>query len=279
MALDDGRYLDRGDSGPRVLVIETEGGSPPVRRKRRRPRDADPGRSPVAVPVTVVTVVFADRPMDEPTAAEWLREGAVEPRIEDLIDTALLVLDRGLAAACVTTGRAIGEPIGPERTLAVRIGYGEGERVYDGRFSEALEVDSVAGGSGARQARLERIVPLGRIAAIIGGREPIHACEVMVPRIRADLDGDRLAPAVLALPEAVRATISELEFLLEDPDHERDLDRLEEILPELMHLPDRLLGDGMPPVGSPGQAELESTARAALEVAERAIRRYRISTQ
>lgn len=279
VALDDGRYLDRGEAGTRVLVVETEGGMPPVRRKRRRPRDADPDRGPAAVPVTVVTVVFADRPLDGPSAADWLREGAAEPRIGSLIEAALLVLDRGIAAAGATTGRAIGEPVGPEQVLAARIGYGEGERVCDGRFSEALDVDAAAGGPGGRRARLERIVPLGRIAAILGGREPLHACEVMIPRIRADLDGGRPAPAILALPEAVRATISELEFALEDPGHEEDLDRLEELLPGLLRLPGRLLGEGTPPAGSAGMPELESEARSALEVAERVIRRYRVSTQ
>jgi len=260
-------------------VIETEGGPPPARRRRRRPRNADPERAPLTVPVSVVTVVLAAEPLDPPGAAGWLREATAEPRVEALVRIALASLDRGLAASASTTGRAIGEPFGPEQMLAARIGYGEGEKVYDGRYIEALEIDPAPGGPGARHARFERIVPLGRIAAILGGREPFHACEVMVPRIRADLDGGRLSPAILALPEAIRATISELEFTLDDPGHEQDLDRLEELLPGLLTLPARLLGNGSPPAGSADLRELERETRVALEAAERVIRRYRISTQ
>lgn len=279
VALDDGRYLDHAPDGPWVLAIETEGALPPARRKRRRPRRSGPDRIPPAVPLTVATVIFARNQMDPPAAAEWLRDAASEPRVGDVIGEALSVLERGTAAATAVTGRAIGEPVTPEDLAGVRIGYGEGERVYDGRFAEALEVDPADGGPTSRRARTERVVPVARIAAILAGRESLHACEVMLPRTRADLDAGRLMPAALTIGEAVRATIAELEFALESPEHEADLDRLEELLPGLLRLPVKLLGEGVRAAGSTDRPEIAAEVRSALELAERVVRRYRISTQ
>jgi len=279
VALDDGRYMDSGPGGPHVLAVETEGAMPPARRKRRRPRSAPPERGLARVPVTVATIVFAGEPLDRTSAGEWLRQASLDPRAGELIRDGLAVLERGVAAACATTGRAIGEPAGPERLLAVRIGYGEGERVYEGRFLEAMDVDPGGGAPGPRGKRLDRIVPLPRIVSILAGREPILACEVMIPRVRADLDSGRLDPAALTVGEAVRATVAELEFALEDPEHEVDLDRLEELLPDLLAIPAELFGDRSPPAGSIEREQIRGRVGSALEVAERAIRRYRISGQ
>lgn len=279
VALDDGRYLDHGPDGPRVLAIETEGGLPPARRKRRRPRRSGPDRTPPAVPLTVATVIFAGSPMNPPAASGWLREATSDPAVGELIREALAVLGRGTAAAEAVTGRVIGEPVAPRDLAGMRVGYGEGEQVYDGRFAEAFEIDPAGGGGDSRRSSTERIVPLARIAAILAGREPLHACEVLVPRVRVDFDADRLMPAALMVGEAVRATIAELEFALDSPDHEADLDRLEELLPDLLRLPVKLLGEGVPAAGSTDRPEIAAEVRSALELAERVIRRYRISTQ
>lgn len=279
VALGDGRYLERRSDGPRVLVIETEGGPPPARRKRRRPRKAGDGPAYPPVPLTVATVVFADTGLNSPEADEWLRRVSVEPEVGELIDSALATLERAVSAAAAVTGQAIGEPARADRLITARIGYGEGERVYDGRYMEALEIDPSGGAAGSRRERIERIVPLSRIAAILGGRESPHACEIMIPRVRVDLDTDRLMPAALSIGEAVRATVAELEFLLDDPGHEDDLDRLADLIPSLLAFPPRLLGEGSAIAGSVERGEIEAEVRFALELAERVIRRYRISVQ
>lgn len=224
-------------------------------------------------------MVFAAEPLAADGAAEWLRAGSSDPRTGELIETALAVLERGLAVAAATTGRAIGEPPGPEQILAARIGYGEGERVYEGRYAEALEIDPASNSMSARSRRLERIVPLSRMAGILGGRDRLPACEVMVPRVRADLDGGRFLPAALTIGEAVRATVAELEFALESPDHEQDMDRLAELLPDLLRMPSELLVEGEEGAGAALEEQFRPAVEAALELAERVIRRYRISSQ
>jgi hypothetical protein len=109
-------------------------------------------------------------------------------------------------------------------------------------------------------------------AAILGAREKAAACEVLVPRIRLDLDTGNDAAARLVIESAVGATIGELEFALEDEGHEQDLDRLEQLLPALAEVSARAAQGGE----EPGDVRL---AEEALEVAERVIRRRRILEQ
>ncbi len=275
MRLGDGRYLDRRGDTQRVLAIETEGALPPARRKRRRPRKSTAVERTPSLPLTVVTVVLASEPLESESAASaWLQDAAGEEATEALIEDALATLDRALAAAAATTGRTLGEPVGVDQVVTARFGFGEGEQVYDGRFLEAIEIDARGGTASPRRERLERIVPLPRIAAILGGREPLPACEVLIPRVRADLDADRIEAAALTIHEAARATLIELEFAVEGPEHEADLDLLEESLPGLASLPAEVF-DPEPADGPAIAARIEEPLR----IAERIIRRFRIATQ
>lgn len=277
MRLDDGRYLDRRGDAQRIVVIETEGALPPARRKRRRPRKARVAERSVTLPLTVVTVVMASEPLeDEAAAAAWLEAAAAEEATDALLEDGLATLDRALAAGAATTGRVLGEPVGLDLVVNAKIGYGEGGQVYDGRFIDAIEIDARGGTAAPRRQRLERIVPLARIAAILGGREPLLACEVLVPRVRADLDAGRVDAAALTVHEAVRSTLIELELRVEGPEHESDLDHLERLLPGLAALPAQVFDSDPAVARDPAVAE---RAGEALEVAERVIRRFRITTQ
>ncbi len=95
---------------------------------------------------------------------------------------------------------------------------------------------------------------------------------MLVPRIRLDLETGNLAAALLMIAPAAAATISELEFAVEDEGHEKDLDRLEEILPALEEISGREIE------AEPDPAGLE-TVEEALALAERVIRRRRILDQ
>ncbi len=278
MRLDDGRYLDRQGDEQRVLVVETEGALPPARRRRRRPRKIQTVERTTSLPLTVVTVVLASQPLaGEAEAGAWLAAAEDDETTQALLEDAMTAFDRALAAAAATTGRPVGEPVGVDLVVTARIGFGEGEQVYSGRFLDAIEIDARGGTASPRRERLERIIPLPRIAAILGGRQSLLACEVMIPRIRADLDGGRLAPAALSIHEASRATLVELEFAVEGPDHEADLDRLEELLPDLAALPGEVLGAETP--GPDEEAAIAARIETALAVSERVIRRFRITAQ
>jgi len=79
--------------------------------------------------------------------------------------------------------------------------------------------------------------------------------------------------AGLAIETAARATVVELDGALDDPDHERDLDLLEGMLPELTTMTDSLLTEGKPWAG------LSDSLWEPLGVAERIIRRRRVLDQ
>ncbi len=268
LRLEDGRYLDRHGDEQRVVVIETEGALPPARRRRRRPKKAA-GRDAVPnVAVTTVTMIRAWRAFaSEVEAAEWLADATGEDQVELSLEESLATLDRSLAAEAATTGRPYVQAIRIDDLIAARIGYGDGDHLSDGVYLEAFEIDARGGTASPRRERMNRTRPLARIAAIIGERDRAAACEFLIPRVRSDLDGGRVMSAALVIEVAVRSTIIELDTVLEDPDHTADLDRLEEMLPELTELTDSVLAEGGP---WPGLAD---SMEEPLAIAERVMRR------
>lgn len=273
LPLDDGRYLDRSGGTERVLVVETEGALPPARRRRRRPRKVVREDVPVTVAIAVVTVVRADEPFaGSPEADEWMRRVEDSDVTEALLADAVATLDRARAADAAASGVPFGTPTAIDSILAARVGYGEGDQVASGRFLDALDVDARGGTGGSRRERAARTRPLARTAAILGGRERPAACEILLPRVRLDLSGGNEHAAAISIPAAVEATVRELEFALEDPGHDEDLDRLEGLLPGLGDLASRAM-EGAMEEGDVARIE------EALEVAERITRRRRILDQ
>lgn len=256
-----------------MLVTETEGGLPPARRRRRRPRKATVTDAPVAVTVSVVTVVRADQPFASASDAEaWLDRLDDSDFTGEMLGDAIGALDRVRAADASSRGIPFGTPTDVGSVLAARIGYGEGDQVASGRFLEALDVDARGGTGEKRRERMTRTDPLARTAAVLGGREKSTACEVMIPRIRMDLEIGNEAAARLAAAGAIGATISELEFAVEDEAHEQDLDRLEGMLPALGEVSARA-SEG---TDEPDDLKLVDEA---LTIAERVIRRRQILNQ
>ncbi len=95
--------------------------------------------------------------------------------------------------------------VSAERALVVRIGYGGGAAVADGRFGEALELPR----AGARRVRRSMEAPEERFAALLGGHEPPLVAEELVLRARADLDAGRAREAALQARVAIEALIAE----------------------------------------------------------------------
>jgi hypothetical protein len=257
-----------------VLVIEVEGALPPARRRRRKPKEATGSDPQPPVAITTVTMVRAFMPFwNDNEASEWLKPATGDERVDELIAETLSTLDRALAAEAATTGRAYVGEIGIDDIIGARIGFGDGDRVSDGLYLEAFEIDARGGTASPRRERMSRTRPLARIAAIIGGKEDAAACEFLIPRIRADLDAGRVMSAALVIEVAVRASIVELDTVLDMPEHEADLDRLEELLPELAELTDAVLAEGKPWPGLAGSLEEP------LAIVERIMRRRRAIEQ
>jgi hypothetical protein len=94
--------------------------------------------------------------------------------------------------------------VSPERALVVRVGYGGGEEVADGRFSECVELPR----SGRRRPQRSMEAPEERFAALLGGREEVLPAEELVLRARADLNAGRLAEAALQARVAIEALLA-----------------------------------------------------------------------
>lgn len=253
------------------MVIESEGALPPARRKRRRPRKSGRTDSPTRVQITTVTVIRAYQPLgSEDEASAWLGQLKEDDFTDELLKEALSTLDRARAADAAASGRPFAEATELAGVLTARIGYGDGDRVSEGRFLEAFDVDARGGVGSRRRERLARTAPIARIAAIIGQKERANACEFLIPRVRADLDAGRVMTAALEIEMAARATVAELDQALDDPGHVADLDLLEAMLPDLTTLTDSVLTETEPWAG------LGDSLEEPLVIAERVIRRVRI---
>jgi hypothetical protein len=266
----DGRYLAREHSGQRVLVIETVGAPPPPRRRRRRPRQVEPETEPAALPLTRVTAVRAHQPFDSTEDAErWLAETVgSEEAAEEATAEAVALLNRALHAHAVASADPLGSELRAERAVAVRIGHGSGSEVAAGRFSAAREID-LHGSSSSRRRRDEELRPQERLAAVIGGRENLDACETLVLRARADLDAGRRREAALQLRVGLEAMLAELGGALADPDHERDMAELERRRGEAGEAANAALRGDLPLDDERNVVELT-------EICERVLRRRRV---
>ena len=89
-------------------------------------------------------------------------------------------------------------------SLAVRVGYGDGEALADGRWDEAIELPGES-----RKGRYEMLAPQERVAAILGHHEPVDAATSALLRARADADASRLRDAALQLRVGLEAMLAD----------------------------------------------------------------------
>jgi hypothetical protein len=213
LGLDDGRYLVRPDGGEggedeTVLVVQTMGAPPAGRRprRRRRPHRADPGDPPPEVPITRLTVVPArTRDHSEPEKALGaLREDSAAT--EEAILDGLREVNRVVRAHRIASQDPYGHEIGRLTPLAVRVGFGTGAELADGKWTEAFEVPAPE----RRQRRADALRPQERLAELLAGRESIDVCETLLLRARADLDQGRSREAALQLGQGLDALLAEL---------------------------------------------------------------------
>lgn len=138
---------------------------------------------------------------DEGRAAAWLSGAGEEQLAEDLG-----VLNRALHAFRLATADPYLNPVERHQALVARIGYGVGEEVADGLWTDARELVVI----GRRQRRSRILHPQARLASLLGGRERPLASEELALRARLDLDHDRRREAALQVLVALDAAIAEL---------------------------------------------------------------------
>jgi hypothetical protein len=205
----DGRYVARsGDGQLDVVVLRTLGAQTRGFMRRRKPREVPAGEpEPAAVPMTRATVIPAASFDEERTAEEWLERCRTgEGRREHEVADALSVLNEALRAHRLAAGDPYAADVSRWGPCAVRLGYGSGEDVADGRWRAAYEVPAPREGGGRRRM----LAPQEQVAAILGGRRPAWPSEDLLLRARLDVDQGRLDQAAYQLDAALEALRAEL---------------------------------------------------------------------
>ena len=198
-----GRYVVRdhaGEADLRVLVLSVLGARERRLLGRRRARAVDPEPSPEPVATSRATVIRGQA-VDADGAAAWLADPSAP------VDAELEVLNRVLSLHRVASVDPSVREVRLEQALVVRVGFGRGEEVADGRWTEAVEPGEPR--SPARRVR-STLRPQDRLAALLGGRDAALACEELVLRARSDLDAGRHREAALQVRVALEAAIAEL---------------------------------------------------------------------
>ncbi|HEV2999436.1 MAG TPA: hypothetical protein VGW75_01760 [Solirubrobacteraceae bacterium] len=215
-----GRYVLRdsaAESDLRVLVVATLGARERRLLGRRRTQRVEPEPEPAPVTTTRATLIRGVPLSGPEEGAAWLTSA------ETVVPLELGALNRVLHAHRVAAADPGVREVTIDDALVVRVGYGAGEEVADGRWTEAVEPGEKEGAA-LRRLRAQRAAalrPQERLAAVLGGRDAALACEELTLRARADLDAGRGREAALQLRVALDAAVAELEAWR----GHRDLDR------------------------------------------------------
>jgi hypothetical protein len=268
----DGRYVLRKIDGPdggepeHVLVLGTVGAE---RRGllggRTRTRRARGGVT--TVPVTRATVIDAVALSAEHQAKAWL--SGLDPERET--QQAVAALNRLLHAQRMASASAYARDVSPTQALAIRAGFGEGEQVAEGHWTQAR--DLLLSDHKARR-RTGVLRPHERLASLLAGRERPLLCEELVLRARVDLDRQDVELGAIELERAYAAALVELAA---EPRFDLDerLRELRELRTGVERAAEVAIGARMDHPGSAGHALEEIDAqqlRHALERLEAALR-------
>lgn len=191
-----------GEDASHVVVLVTLGA--PQRRwlsrtRKPRPVESSPPVAPVAV--TRATVIHAAPLESETAAARWLHEADGEAEAA----AALTALNRVIAAHRIAADDPGARDVTRAAPLVVRVGYGAGEEVAEGRHTAAVELPPPRAERRAAALRSQE-----RLSALLSGRDAILASERLTQRARADLVAGRSREAALTLRVALEAALTEL---------------------------------------------------------------------
>ncbi len=228
--------------------------------RRRRARAVDPAPEPEPVVTSRATVIDTAALAGADEAARWLTAADADALAED----AVARLNRVLHAHRVAAADPYVREVARRQALVVRIGFGNGERVADGRWDRALELPRE--GPRSLRPRTAALRPQERLAALLGGRDAALACEALVLRVRLDVDAGRWREAALGLRVALQAAIAELEPWREIAGLPARVAELRERHREVVAVADASLAGGL----DDAQVELVRTVLARVEAALRA---------
>jgi hypothetical protein len=113
------------------------------------------------------------------------------------------MLNRTLALHRLASADPYAGEVRRAAALRVRVGYGSGEDVAEGRWAEAVEVP-------LPKPPRTTLAPQERLAALLAARDAALACEELALRAEADLAAGRLREGALELRNALSAATTEL---------------------------------------------------------------------
>ncbi len=184
--------------------LRTGGG----RRARRRPvHVTSEDRAPEPVTVTRVTVIPGTPLGDTDAARQWLASCADVSTASAEVDAALRLMNRAIQAHRVSSGDPYACDVTRRQARRIRLGYGSGDELVDGRWRDAVALAPEA--EHARRRRM--LAPEEQVAAILGGRRVVHPSEDLLLRARLDLDQGRTCEAALQARAAHVALLAELD--------------------------------------------------------------------
>ena len=220
----DGRYLlrppDEPDAPPAYVIVVATLGAPERRRlsQQRKQRTATPEPAPVPVSTGRATMIDVGIPLSGlEQATAWLAQ-ADEAELEQ----GIAVLNRALHAFRLVSTDPYLHTVARAQALVARVGFGAGEQVADGLWTDAIELVHAPG----RQRRSRVLTPQARLAAVLSARDRPLVCEELTLRARLDLDHGRRREAALQLLVALDAAVAELQS---DPAADALTDRLTEL--------------------------------------------------
>jgi hypothetical protein len=195
----DGRYLARaGDEDLDVIVIKSVAAGRRGFLGGRRPKDAESEGEPDPVSISRVTVVDSIGFQDEAAASEWLeRCRKDEGEREGSTANALRVVNRAIHAHRISAGDPYVRELVRDNAQTVRLGYGGGDDVADGRWRAAITLPLPR-----QRGRKRMLSPQEQMAAILSGRRETHPSEDVALRARLDLEQGRTRQAAIQLRAA-----------------------------------------------------------------------------
>src|SRR5439155_24592900 len=172
--------------------------------RRQRPKEAVPGTDEVA-PVSIcrAMVVASEAFPGATEAKDWLERCRRDERSREReVTWALRTVNRAIHAQPLAAGDPYIHEVSVSKAREVKLGYGTGEELVAGTWSEAY---SLPPPRGRRSPRREMLAPQQQVAEILGARKPAYASEDLYLRACLDLEEGRRREAALQLRIAIEA--------------------------------------------------------------------------
>src|SRR5207237_6139382 len=138
---------------------------------------------------------------------EWLSRCRHAEAASREVADALRLLNHAVHAHRVAAADPYVTDVSLARARRVRLGYGRGDELVEGRWGEAFAIPPEV----AHGRRRRMLAPEEQLAHILGGRRPAHPSEDLLLRARLDFDQGRTRAAAIQLRSAYDALHAELD--------------------------------------------------------------------